>query len=112
MLRTIAGIIFGYLIFAVPSFLLFRMTGVDPHAPASLGFEIFSIVYGIIFAMLAGYIGATISPKLLVSLTIAVIIAAGAVFSIAATGLNWSPLAALIGMVPAAFIGGWLRMRH
>lgn len=114
MLRVIAGIIVGYLIFAVPSFLLFRLTHVDPHAPANLSFEFIAVVYGIFFALLGGYVGATMSRKLWVALVIAVIIATGAIFSIAATSINgsWSPLAALIFMVPAAFVGGWFRMRH
>ena len=114
MLRAIAGIIVGYLIFAVPSFLLFRLTHVDPHAPASLSFEFIAVVYGIFFAFLGGYIGAAVGRKLWVSIAITIIIATGAVFSILATGINWSwsPIAALIFMVPAAFSGGWWRMRH
>jgi hypothetical protein len=112
MLRAIAGIIVGYLIFAVSAFLLFRLTHVDPHAPASLSFEVLAIAFGVIFAMLGGYIGVAISRKLWVSPTIAIIIAAGAISSMVATGVNWSPIAALICMVPAALAGGWLRLRQ
>src|SRR6516225_2323470 len=63
MVRTIAGIIVGYLIFAVPSYLLFRLTHVDPHAPASSVFEAIAILYGIVFALLGGYLGTAIGQK-------------------------------------------------
>ena len=114
MLRLIAGIVFGYLIFAAPSYLLFRLTHVDPHAPASLRFEALSVVYGIVFSFLGGYIGSTVGGKrtLWVAFTIAAIIATGAIASMIATGPNWSPVAALVCMVPAAIVGGWLHLRQ
>jgi nitrate/nitrite transporter NarK len=114
MLRTIIGIIVGYLIFAVTAFFLFRLTHVDPHAPASLTFEVFAIVYGVIFAALGGYVGSAIGGKhaLWVAFTIAAIMAAGAAASLMATGVSWSPVSALVCMVPAAVAGGWLRLRQ
>jgi hypothetical protein len=69
-------------------------------------------VYGVLFALLGGYVGTVISRKLWVGLTISVIMAAGAVTSMIATGFSWSPIAALIFMVPAAVVGGWLRLRR
>lgn len=114
MLRTIAGIVIGYIIFAVSAFLLFRVTHVDPHARATTGFEIFSIVYGIVFAMLGGYVGTAIAGKrtMWVAVIIAAILAAGAISSMVATGVNWSPVAALVCMIPATLAGGWLRLRQ
>ena len=114
MLRTAAGIVIGYLIFAVPSFLLFRMTHVDPHAPATPMFEVMAAILGMIFALLAGYLGTTIAGRrtMWVALIIAAILAAGAISSMVATGVNWSPLWALICMAPAAVAGGWLKLRQ
>jgi len=114
MLRAIAGIIVGYLIFAVPSFLLFRITGHDPHAPASVALEVSAILCGVVFALLGGYMGTTISGRSAwwVSLTIAGILASGAIASLIATGMSWSPVAALICMAPAVLVGGWLRLRR
>ena len=63
MLRSIAGVVVGYLIFAVPSFLLFRVTGHDPHAPATLGFEVAAVVFGMLFALLGGYVGTAIAQR-------------------------------------------------
>ena len=43
-MRTISGVIFGYLLFGVSAFALFRVTHRDPHAPASMRFEIVAIL--------------------------------------------------------------------
>jgi hypothetical protein len=114
MLRTAAGIVIGYLIFAVPSFLLFRMAHVDPHAPASPMFEAIAFVLGMILALLAGYLGTAIAGRrtMWAAVIIAAILAAGAIASMIATGINWSPVVALMCMVPAAVGGGWLRLRQ
>jgi nitrate/nitrite transporter NarK len=114
MLRTIVGIVVGYLIFGVSAFVLFPLTHYDPHAPASPSFEVFAVVYGVFFAMAGGYLGTAISGKraLWVSFTIAAILAAGAISSLIAVGISWSPVSALICMVPAVVAGGWLRLRR
>jgi len=114
MLRAVAGIVIGYLIFAVPSFLLFRLTHVDPHSPAPLSFEVIAVILGIGLALLAGYLGTMIGRRctIWIALTIAAILAAGAITSMIATGFNWSPISALVCMVPAALAGGWFRTRQ
>jgi hypothetical protein len=112
MLRAIVGIVVGYLIFAVPAFLLFPVTHHDPHAPAGLSFEVFAVVYGIVFALLGGYVGTAIGWKSWVSFTITGIIATGAIASMIAKGVSWSPVSALVCMVPAVLVGGWFRWRR
>lgn len=114
MLRTIAGIVVGYLIFAVPAFLLFPTTHHDPHAPASLTFEVEAIVWGIACALLAGYLGTVIAGRrdLHVACYVAAIMTAIAGWSLLASGYSWSPVSALVCMVPAAVAGGWLRVRQ
>lgn len=112
-MRTISGVILGYLLFAVPVFLLFRVTHQDPHAPTVMGFEIVAILYGVFFAFFAGYWGTMIACRsdLLVAGMVAVIMAAMAVISMIAKGVSWSPLAALVLMVPAELVGGYVRTR-
>jgi len=114
MLRTVAGIVVGYLIFAVPSFLLFRVTGHDPHAPATLGFEVVVVVWGMLFALLGGYVGTAIAGRrdLYAAWYVAAIMIVMASWSLLATGYSWSPVAALICMAPAVLAGGWLRLRR
>jgi hypothetical protein len=112
-MRTFSGIILGYLLFAVPVFLLFRVTHQDPHAPTVMSFEIVAILYGVFFAFLAGYWGTAIGCRsdMLVSSIIAVIMAALAIVSMMAKGVSWSPLSALVCMVPAELVGGYVRAK-
>ena len=109
MLRIISGVILGYLIFGLSAFALFRITNHDPHAPASISFEICSILYGILLAFVAGYVASFISgrPNLIAANIVAGIVVLGAVASMIATGISWSPMAAVLTMAPAVVVGGW-----
>jgi hypothetical protein len=113
-MRTISGVILGYLVFAVPVFLLFRVTHQDPHAATIKGFEITAIVYGMFFAFLAGYWGTGIAGRgtLVAATIIAIIMAALAIASMMAKGISWSPVSALVCMVPTELVGGYVRTRR
>lgn len=82
-LRTAAGIIVGDLIFVGSAVLLFYLSRVDPHAPASLGFMAISIAYGIGFALLSGFVAGLISHRrdLIAGMILALIIAVPALIS-------------------------------
>jgi hypothetical protein len=112
-MRTVSGVILGYLAFAVPVFLLFRVTHQDPHAPAIMGFEIAAIVYGVFFAFFAGFWGTMIAARgnMLAAILIAVVMAGLAISSMFAKGVSWSPVSALVCMVPAELVGGYVRIR-
>jgi len=112
-MRTISGIILGYLVFGVSAFLLFRVTHQDPHAPTVMGFEIMAIIYGVFFAFLAGYWGTGIGGRsdMLVAIVIAVIMAGIAIASMIAKGVGWSPLSAIVCDVPAELVGGYVQSR-
>jgi hypothetical protein len=112
-MRSIAGIIIGYLVFALTAFALFRVTQQNPHAPAPMGFEITAIVYGVFFAFLAGYWGTGIAGRsdMWVAGIIALIMAAIAIASMAKAGVGWSPLSAVVLMVPAELMGGYVQAR-
>ena len=113
-MRMISGIIIGYLVFGVSAFLLFRVTHVDPHAPASLSFKIAAIAYGAFFAFLAGYWGTAIAGRndMLVAVIIGVIMAALAIASMVKLGRGWSPLSAVVVMVPTELLGGYVRAKR
>jgi hypothetical protein len=112
-MRTIAGVIIGYLVFAVSAFLLFRVTHQDPHAPTVMGFEIMAIVYGVFFAFFAGYWGTAIAGRsdMLAAIAIALIMTTLAIVSMMAKGVSWSPLSAVFCMVPAELVGGYTQAR-
>jgi hypothetical protein len=114
MVRSVAAVVVGYLIFGVSSGLLFRLSGRDPHLVPSTGFLVFSIAYGMAFAMAGGFAAASIATR---QRTLHALAVAGmiAVTSFAAlivewgAGSVWSQLTTLVLMAPAAAIGGYLR---
>jgi hypothetical protein len=117
MLRGILAIIVGYLIFAGSAVALFALSRHDPHTSAPPKFLVLSILYGMFFALLAGYLTALIGNvnDLRYVLLLAAIIAVGALVSLLArpgAGAIWSQVSALLFMAPAALVGGHLRLQQ
>ena len=115
--RTVLGIIAGDIISVGSTLLLFYFARVDPHAPATPRFMALSIVYGVAFALLAGFVAGLISrrPDLVTGLLLACIIAvpAAITFFRSAPETPWTQAAAFFLMAPAALMGDWLRKnRH
>jgi hypothetical protein len=113
--RTAIGIIAGDLIFIGSAGLLFYLSRVDPHGPASLGFMAFSIAYGVGFALVAGFVAGLISRRrdLITGMILALIIAVPALISIVTrpgAGALWSQTSALVFMAPASLVGDWIRL--
>lgn len=109
VLRSILAVIAGYLIFALSAVLLFHLSGKDPHAPQSVPFMIFAIVYGMCFALLGGVASIRIArmrPVMHAAL-VAGLIALGATVSLVASpgaGATWSQWGALLLMAPCALL--------
>jgi hypothetical protein len=114
--RRAIGVVVGYLIFAVPAALLFQLSGKNPHGVVSAPFMMFTILYGMAFAALGGWVAEKIGRKpWRPAVTLAVVIAVGASVSILttpSTESRWSQLSALILMAPSALIGGWWATRR
>lgn len=113
-LRTILGVIAGDLIFAGSAVLLFYSSGVDPHAPAAPRFILLSIAYGVVFALIGGFVAGLVGGRadLITGMILALIIAAGAAVTLVShpgEGSVWSQTAALVLMAPAALMGDWFR---
>ncbi len=111
MARSIAAVIVGYLIFAASAGLLFRVSGQDPRSFPPPMFLVFSVGYGAVFALLAGYVAAAVAGRrqVLHAGILAGIVAVIALASMAierSQGSTWSEWAVLLCMVPAALIGG------
>jgi hypothetical protein len=116
-LRAFLAVLVGYLIFGFSAVLLFQLAHVDPHQQPGIGFMIGSTVYGVVFAIAAGFTAAHIAGKrkLLNAGVVACIIALLALVSIfAQPGLPsyWSQIAAIVFMAPASILGGWIRARR
>jgi hypothetical protein len=114
MLRSLGAIAAGYLIFGSSAFLLFQLAGVEPHDAAPLRFKIASIIWGAVFALVAGWLAARVAGRRPAThaAIVAAVIALGAVISlVAAPGAKWSQLAALAIMAPCAWLGGLISRR-
>ena len=112
MLRSAGAVAAGYLIFGGSGLLLFQLSGRDPHLPAPLTFKIATIIWGCVFALVAGWLTARIAPKRPAThaAVLAVLIGAGACASLIASppGATWSQISALVLMAPCAWLGGRL----
>src|SRR5262245_19905366 len=110
MIRSIGAVAAGYFVFAVAAVMLFQLSGRDPHANAPLAFKVATTVWGVVFALVGGWLAAHVSvrrPALHGGL-VAAVIAAGAIASLLAdrAGETWSQIVALVVMSPSAWIGG------
>jgi hypothetical protein len=97
-LRTALGILVGDLIFIGSVGLFFYLSHVDPHAPAAPGFMALSIVCGVGFALVAGFVAGLIGHRrdLIAGIILVPIIAVPALISIVTrpgAGALWSQTA-------------------
>jgi hypothetical protein len=116
LLRSLAAVVGGYLIFALSAVALFQLSGRDPHAPQPLWFEAVALGYGMGFAALGGFFAARLAPSrpLLHAAIMAGILALGASVSLVTspgTDASWSQWGALALMAPSAYLGGRLATR-
>ena len=108
-MRVFTGAVLGYLLFAGSAFALFHITEHNPHAPATISFKACAVTYGMLFALLAGFIASFIGgrPHFVAAWIVGALIAAGAIVSMILTVVSWSQIVALAFMAPAAVVGGW-----
>ena len=116
MLRSIGAVVAGYFVFALSAVLLFQLSGQEPHADAPLAFKIASVVWGAVFALVAGWLAAHVSVRKPAThaAIVAAVIALGALVSLAMrpSDARWSPIAALVVMAPCAWLGGVVAARR
>jgi hypothetical protein len=109
--RSLFAVVAGYLVFGLAAVILFQVAGVDPHAQATAGFKIFSIVWGIAFALGAGFFAAKLAPRrpLVHAATVAALVAIAATVSLVGmTESKWAQIAAIVFTTPSVILGGWL----
>lgn len=115
-LREVVAGVAGFVTFFGLSVLLFAVSGYDPHRAVSLRFGVLSVACGMLFAFVAGYLVAIISPAVPIrpAVMVALFIAASAIFSMLTSfsGEWWSQLAALFLMTPMVLIGARVRARR
>ena len=116
MLRSIGAVAAGYFVFAASAVLLFQLSGRPAHAEAPLAFKIASVVWGCVFALVAGFVAGHVSVRrpMAHAGAVAAVIAAGAIVSMLAdaASAHWSQISALILMAPCAWVGGGLAAKE
>jgi RsiW-degrading membrane proteinase PrsW (M82 family) len=63
ILRSIASVVLGYLVFAIAAVLFFKLSGQPPHAPAPPSIMAASILVGIVAAFAGGFIAASLAGR-------------------------------------------------
>ena len=116
LIRSLAAVLGGYLLFSLAAVALFRATGQAPHAPAPPLFMIFAAGYGMLSAGIGGCLAARLSrarPVLHGSL-LALLIGIRATVSLlySSDAATWSQWEALLLMAPMAAVGALIRSRQ
>ncbi len=108
-MRVFSGVVFGYLLFEFLWRALFQVTDTDPHAPASMLFEFGAVVFGMLFALLAGYIASFIGgrPHFIAAWVAGGLVALTAIIIMLAKLVAWPQMVELFFMAPAVVVGGW-----
>ena len=114
VVRNVVAVIVGYLLFAVSAVLLFNLSGIDPHADASIGTIALVIVFGAVFAFAGGYLTKLIAATktMIANYVLVVIMASFAAFSFfTSPGNHYTQIAAIFLFAPISLVGGLLRRR-
>jgi hypothetical protein len=112
LLRSVAAVIAGYLVFAVSAVLLYSLSGMNPHAPQSMPFMIVAVLYGMVFAAIGGMVTVSVARlrPLFHAALLSALIALGAALSLItspAIDARWSQWTAIVLMAPCAFLIPW-----
>ncbi len=117
MLRSIGAVVAGYLVIAIAIIVMFVIAFPDPTVVPSMGFMIFSLIYGFLFGILGGWVCGLIARKAEVKHA-AVIAAIGILLSVlsmifaTAKEPTWYQIANMVLLTIAVLIGGWMRARQ
>lgn len=115
MLRSAGAVAVGYLVFGASAALLFQLSGQEPHQAAPTSFKIASIIWGAVFALVAGWLAARVAGRKPATHAgiVAGLIALGAIVSLAMrpADARWSQISAAVVMAPCAWLGGLISRR-
>jgi hypothetical protein len=114
LLKNVLAVLIGYLIYAVPTVLLYSLSDQTPIGNPSDSFLLGSTLQGIVFAFLGGYVAAWIAPRQdrLHAGLVALIIAVAALlqaYGRPTLSSSGTPLTLLFFIAPSAWLGGVLR---
>jgi len=114
VVRNIAAVVIGYLIFAISAVMLFKLGSIDPHAESGIGTKAAVIVFGLVFSFIGGYVAKLIAAArtLNVNIVLAILMAGFAAFSLfRSEGEHYTQIAAILLFAPASLLGGLIKRR-
>jgi hypothetical protein len=108
-MRVFSGAVLGFLLFELLWRGVFVVTNTDLHAPASIGFQAGAAIFGLLFALSAGYLAAVIGgkPHFNAAWMVAALVVVTAIVVMVRKGVAWPQVMALLFMAPAVVVGGW-----
>lgn len=115
ILLGLLGVITGYALFAVSTFILFSIPGINPNQTPNPILLLVSAVYGMVFAALAGYVAVLIAKKVLYAYILAALMFAVAALSLISMwdgGTIWSEITVIVFMVPSSVMGGIIKYKN
>jgi RsiW-degrading membrane proteinase PrsW (M82 family) len=112
-MRAVLGFVVGYAISLTSSVAYFQLLHRDPHAAAPYWFVAVTALFGVVFAVLAGFVAVKIAgpgrgQKTGTAVGIAILVVALLSAVIDVRGAHWSQIVAMVLMAPAAGFGGKL----
>ena len=115
-MRSAAAVLGGLLVFSIASVVYFQISGNPPERWPGARAAAIAIVYGAVFAFIAGYLAARLAPRKPIAHAVAfallLLTVAAASYAIQAEGASmWSLIATLVVSVPAAIAGGLVRSK-
>lgn len=107
MFRKITAVVLGYFIFAASPGAWFPLMGYQPHAAAPMAFMLETLVFGVFFSLLAGWVTRKIGRSLLINYILAALIFIGAAMSfLFSGGSHWTQVMTLLLFAPVSLLGG------
>jgi len=108
-MRVFSGVVLAFLLFELLWRAIFVVTNTDPHSPASISFEAGAVIYGMLFALRAGYVASFIGGRahFVAAWIVGALIAVTAIVVMIGKGVAWPQVMALLFMAPAVVVGGW-----
>lgn len=108
-MRVFSGAVLGFLLFQLLWRGVFVVTNTDLHAPASILFQAGAVIFGMLFALVSGYVASFIGgrPHFVAAWIVGALVALLAIAVMIGKGVAWPQVVALLFMAPAAVVGGW-----
>jgi fructose-specific phosphotransferase system IIC component len=109
LMRVFSGVVLGYLLFELLWRSIFHITQTYAQAPASISFEFGAVVFGLLFAVLSGFVASFIGgrPDFIAAWMAGGLVALTAIVVMLARVVAWPQVIELFFMAPAVVVGGW-----